>query len=179
LSSAEIDLSKIAIEPLGAQHERLRFNSGNASLDQYIRQQAGQDTRRDLARVWVAVGDENPARILGYFTLSATSVSREDFPNDLGKRLPKYPIPAALVGRLAVDREYAGIGLGRALLGSAIGMLLGVSRTMAFTVVVVDPIDERAAAFYRRFGFQAFGSAHGRMFLSVASQHPQVPDDRR
>jgi GNAT superfamily N-acetyltransferase len=179
LPFAAIDPSRVAIEPLGAQHDRLSFNCGNAALDQYLRQQAGQDIRRDLARIWVAVGDENPARILGYFTLSATSVSREDFPDNLGKRLPKYPIPAALIGRFAIDRDYAGIGLGRALLGRAIGMLLGMSRKMALTVVIVDPIDESAAGFYGRFGFRAFGSAKGRMFLSLATHRAQTADDRR
>lgn len=174
-----IDLTRIAIEPLGAGHHRLSFNCGNALLDQYIRQRAGQDTRRDLARVWVAIDEEQPTKILGFFTLSATSVSQEDLPSDFGKRLPKYPVPAALIGRLAIDREFAGIGLGRALLGRAIGMLLDVSRTIAITVVVVDPIDGSASDFYRRFGFRAFRSAQGRMFLSVATQRPQVPDNRR
>jgi GNAT superfamily N-acetyltransferase len=166
LPFAAIDPGKIAVVPLGAGHDRLNFNCGNASLDQYLGQQAGQDNRRDLARVWVAVGDDNPATILGYFTLSATSVSREGFPEDLGKRLPKYPIPAALIGRLAIDRSHAGMGL-------------GACRTIALTVVVVDPIDGRTAAFYRRFGFTAFGSAQGRMFLTIAAHRPQGPDDRR
>jgi GNAT superfamily N-acetyltransferase len=179
LPFAAIDPGKIAVVPLGAGHDRLNFNCGNASLDQYLGQQAGQDNRRDLARVWVAVGDDNPATILGYFTLSATSVSREGFPEDLGKRLPKYPIPAALIGRLAIDRSHAGMGLGGALLGRAIAMLLGACRTIALTVVVVDPIDGRTAAFYRRFGFTAFGSAQGRMFLTIAAHRPQGPDDRR
>jgi GNAT superfamily N-acetyltransferase len=179
LASAAIDPSKIVIEPLGAAHDRMGFNCGNPSLDHYIRQQAGQDIRRDLARVWVAVNDEHPARILAYFTLSATSVSREDLPEDVGRRLPKYPIPAALIGRLAIDSSHAGRGLGRALLGRAIRVLLEVSRTMAITVVVVDPIHERAAAFYRRFGFGAFDSARGRMFLAIATERPRDPDDRR
>ena len=99
------DPSRIAVEPLGAHHDRLGFSCGNASLDQFIRQQAGQDTRRDLTRVWVAVDIERPTRILGFFTLSATLVSRDDLSEDVARRLPKYPIPAALIGRLAAQLD--------------------------------------------------------------------------
>lgn len=164
------DPSRTAVEPLSVHHDRDDFSCGNASLDHYIRKQAGQDSRRDLTRVWVAVDTERPTRIIGFFTLSATSVSRDDFPEDVGRRLPKYPIPAVLIGRFAVDLEYARKGLGRALLGRAISLVLGVIRTLAVAVVVVDPIDQTATAFYERFGFKALHSAGGRMFLTVSSQ---------
>ncbi len=107
------------IQPLGAHHDRLSFACGEPSLDNYIRRQATQDIRRHIARVFVAT-DADPAAILGFYTLSATVVEARTLPPDLARRLPKYPLPAALIGRLAVDNRYQGQDLGQYLLMDAL-----------------------------------------------------------
>jgi GNAT superfamily N-acetyltransferase len=154
----------VRIEPLVPGHDRAAFSCGNAVLDRYLREQATQDSRRNVARVFVAVTPDRPERIAGYFTLSATSVAASDLAPELAKRLPRYPIPAALIGRLAVDRSFGRRGLGSILVADAIGKAMAAMETLAITVVVVDPIDEDARAFYAAFGFRELEGQQRRMF---------------
>ncbi len=151
--------ASVRIEPLGPGHDRKSFACGNASLDRYIREQAGQDIRRGIASVFVAVALDQPERIFGYFALSAESVAPADLPPETARKLPRLPIPAALIGRLAVDRDFQKRGLGPILLAAA--------ETVAMTVVVVDPIDDAARSFYTAFGFRSLQGPERRMFLTL------------
>ena len=157
----------VRIEPLGSGHDRAAFNCGNQSLDRYIRTQASQDIRRGIARVFVAVMPEEPTRIAGFFTLSAAWVVASDLPVEVAKRLPRHPIPAALVGRLAVDSSFARRGLGSILLADAVKKTMAAAETVAMTVVIVDPIDDDARAFYAAFGFRSLQGPRQQMFLTL------------
>jgi GNAT superfamily N-acetyltransferase len=157
----------VRIAPLAPQHDRAAFRCGNDSLDRYLREQATQDTRRGVARVFVAVMPEQPERIIGFFTLSAASVAASDLPPEVAKRLPRHPIPAALIGRPAVDETMARRGLGGILLADAVKKTMAASETVAMTVVVVDPIDAVARAFYAAFGFHSLHGPQRRMFLAL------------
>jgi GNAT superfamily N-acetyltransferase len=159
--------ASVRIEALGANHDRKSFACGNATLDRYIREQATQDIRRGIASVFVAVGVDQPARILGYFTLSAESVAPANLPTETAKKLPRIPIPAALIGRLAIDREFQRRRLGSILLADAIQKAIAAADTVAMTVVVVDPIDDAARAFYAAFGFISLQGPERRMFLAL------------
>lgn len=103
----------IRIEPLGSIHDKVGFACGKQPLDRYIRTQAAQDVRRGIASVFVAAVPDRPDRILGSFTLSAAAVIPSDLPSEVAKRLPRHAIPAALIGRLAVDESVAGRGSAR------------------------------------------------------------------
>lgn len=100
----------LRIEPLASHHDRRAFDCGGAALNRYLHEQSAQDMRRATARVFVAVPIDGAQRILGFYTLSATLVMTAHLPQDLARRLPRYPLPAALLGRLAVDRTVAGRG---------------------------------------------------------------------
>jgi GNAT superfamily N-acetyltransferase len=141
------------IEPLGA-HDRSAFACGAAPLDRYLREQASQDVKRLLASCFVAV--------------AATSVQAGDLPPEILKRLPRYPIlPAALIGRLAVDQRFHHKGLGSALLAdAALRVLKGDVKAFA---ILVDAKDESAVAFYRLQGFQPFASRPFSLFLPLAT----------
>lgn len=154
------------IEPLARHHDRDGFTCGEPALDAYLRRQAAQDVRRRVARVFVAVGDE-PRKILGYYSLSATSFDRAELPPAAAKRLPHYPVPAAVIGRLAVDLVCQGRGLGELLLLDAVRRVLRAGAALAVYAVVVDAKNERARAFYRRFGFRPFASLPRRLFLPL------------
>ncbi len=164
--------SSVRIEPLSSGHDRAAFSCGNESLDRYLRTQASQDTRRGVARVFVAVMPEEPKRIAGFFTLSAAWVVASDLPPEVGKRLPRHPIPAALVGRLAVDAGFARRGLGSILLADAVKKTIAAAETVAMTVVIVDPIDDAARAFYGALGFRSLQGPQQRMFLTLPRGHP-------
>ena len=106
--------------------------------------------------------------ILGYYTLSSYGIDVGELPADVAKRLPRYPlIPATLLGRLAVDRRRQGQGIGEFLLLDALHRSLVQSAEIAAAAVVVDAIDAGAAKFYQHFGFVAFPSMAGRLFLPM------------
>jgi len=163
------------IEPLGA-HDRSAFCCGSPPLDRYLREQASQDVKRLMASCFVVVATATK-EIAGYYTLAATSVPANDLPPDVLKRLPRYPIlPAALVGRLAVDLHFHGKGLGSALLAdAALRVLKGDVKAFA---LIVEAKDDNASAFYRRQGFQPFVSRPHSLFLPLgtikkaAASHP-------
>jgi len=156
-----------SIQPLTSARERSAFSSGEPSLDRYLHQKAGQDIRRDVARVYVCVSPSAPARIAGYYTLSAASIERATLPEQRAKRLPPYPVPAALLGRLAVASSAQGKGLGGLLLADALQRIDDSSRALAIHALIVDALNEAAAAFYRRHGFQPFPNTSLRLFLPL------------
>jgi ribosomal protein S18 acetylase RimI-like enzyme len=156
--------ARFVIEPLGA-HDRAAFCSGVAALDKYLGERASQDAKRLIASCFVAV-DGDTRRIAGYCTLAATSIPIIDIASETLKRLPRYPtLPAALVGRLAVDRQYHRKGLGSAMLADA-ALRVIKSEVKAFALVV-DAKDEGALAFYRAFGFVQFFSRPLSLYLPI------------
>lgn len=157
---------RLVIEPLGPQHDRDSFMCGEPAVDDYLRRRASQDTRRRVARVFVAVGAA-PEEIAGYYTLSAASFEKDELPAGIARRLPHYPVPAVVVGRLAVSRSFQGRGLGETLLLDAVRRVVRASATIAAYAVVVDAKNEAGPAFYERYGFQPFPSTRHRLFLPL------------
>jgi ribosomal protein S18 acetylase RimI-like enzyme len=156
----------LVIEPLGSQHDRADFSCGEPALDGYLQRQASQDIRRRVAQVFVALGDA-PGKITGYYSLSATTFDKDELPTAHAKRLPHYPVPAAVLGRLAIDRTRQGQGLGELLLLDAIRRVIWASTTLAVHAVIVDSKNERAQAFYERYGFRPFITEPRRLFLPL------------
>ena len=164
----------LVVEPLGSHHYRASFSCGEPALDNYLRRQASQDERRRVARIFVAVGDA-PGNIAGYYSLSAASFGKDDLPPDVARRLPHYPVPAAVLGRLAVDRRYQGQGLGETLLLDAIYRVVRASATIAVYAVIVDAKNERGRTFYERYGFRAFAGLPRRLFLPLETVQKLEP----
>ena len=118
----------------------------------------------------------DPRRIIGYYTLSAGTIELKDLPEDVARRLPRYPmLPAVLIGRLAVDREFAGQGWGKVLLVDALRRSLAQSRQIAAMAVLVDAQDDAARAFYRRFGLQRLIDHPSRLFLPMKTIEQAFP----
>ena len=156
------------VEPLGKQHDRSTSSCGVASLDRYLREQAGQDARRRVAAPFVLCEDKSHA-VLGYSTLSALSIDVRAWPEDVAKELPRYPVvPATLLGRLAIDARLRGRGAGEHLLMDALRRALEASREVASVAVVVDAKDDGAVSFYARYGFISFADQPYRLFLPMA-----------
>lgn len=146
-------MSIYAIRPLDATIAATAFDCGEALLNDYLRRYARQDVRRGVARAFVATPTEAPERVAGFFTLSAASVQAETLPDASRKKLPRYPVPMALLGRLAVDREFQGKGLGSIMLADACRKVNAAAQTLAVAGIVVDAKTPAAADFYRHFGF--------------------------
>ncbi len=158
----------IVIAPLERRHDRALFSCGVEQLDEYLKRRASQDVRRRVARVFVAT-DEMSDRVLGFYSLSALAIDVSSLPPRQARRLPRHPIPAALIGRLAVDRMVQGRGLGRLLLADAVQRTLGVSDQIAIHALVVDAKNDAAREFYLAFGFLPFPDRPERLFLPLAS----------
>ena len=162
---------RFRIGPLDAEVDTAAFRCGKAPLDQYIRRYASQDARRGVARVFVATPEIEPHRPAGFFTLSAGSVGCADLPEPLARKLPRYPVPVALIGRLAVDAGFQKQGLGSILLADACLKVARASAVLAVAGIVVDAKDGEAEVFYRHFGFVPLPGQPGRLLLP-ASQFP-------
>ena len=90
-------------------------------------------------------------------------------PAVLAKKLPQYPLPAVLLGRLAVDTQFQGQGLGKLLLVDALKRALAASQSIAVHAMVVDAKDAQAKSFYEKFGFIASSDLPLRLFLPLKS----------
>lgn len=159
----------LLIEPLNPSHERTDFDCGVESLNRYIKKQAGQDVKRGISRMCVAVKPDSPGKVVGYYTLSSLSIELQDLPGNLSKKLSKHPIPAVLVGRLAVIKAAQGCGVGKMLLVDAIKRILAIREEIGVFAVVVDAYDRDAHRFYERFGFVPLTGKPRRLFLLIRS----------
>jgi len=168
----------LKIEPLNSsKHIREDFYCGKDSLDSYIRRQASQDAKKNIARIYVLIDEleeelENhpKTKVLGYYTLSNDTIELEELDKDSAKNLPGYPqLPATLIGRLAVDRNETGKKLGRMLLVDALKKSLAASKDIASVAVVVESIDEQAAEFYLKHGFKRFNLQSTKLYFLTKS----------
>lgn len=156
-----------SIEPLNANHIKKNFSCGKSILDDYIKIQARQDIKRKLSTCFVLTDESK--NVIGYYTLSNTSIERSMLPNEIIKKLPpSYKnLPATLLGRLAVDKKYFGKKLGEFLLIDAMKKsVLVAQESIGSMALIVDPIDEIAIAFYRKYGFLLLPDS-GKMFLPM------------
>ena len=150
---------------LDANHDRKRFNSGSELLDRYFHQQVTQDIRRRVTTCFVAIDHDD--HVAGYYTLASANILLADLPDNLSKKLPRYPtVPAVRMGRMAVDCQYKGQGLGGALLADA--LLRSARSEIAAYALIVDAKDHVAVEFYRHHGFIVVADAPMTLFLPLA-----------
>jgi ribosomal protein S18 acetylase RimI-like enzyme len=147
----------VFVERLQRGHRRDSFFCGEPTLDDWFRRVAGQaDRRHDSARVFVLVDDEVEAgnRPIGYYALSAHAIDIDLAPPSVSTgHPPNRAMGAALIARLAVDLTCQGRRLGEALLADAVRQVVAANEHVATPILVVDALHDRAAAFYRRYGF--------------------------
>jgi GNAT superfamily N-acetyltransferase len=155
-------------EPLTKTHDRTSFRCGIVPLDVYLQQLARKDVERRVAAAFVMVDDAAPATIVGYYTLSAFAVEIAELPEMLQKKLPRYPrLPATLLGRLARDERFQ--GMGHLLLMDALARAYRQSAQVASLAVVADAKNDAALSFYRKFGFAPLGHSANRVFLPMGT----------
>lgn len=155
------------IRPLDDAANTTGFECGEPALDAYLQRYATQDIKRRVARVFIATPEDRQHEIAGFYTLSAASIDAETLPEKWRKKLPRYPVPVALLGRLAVSQSFQGQGLGAILLADACKRVLAASETLAVTAIIVDAKSPNAAAFYQHFGFIELPGQIGRWMLPM------------
>jgi len=155
----------LRIEPISKSHNRQEFKCKKHSLTEYLLRHARRNDEKNISKTFVAVNNEN--RILAYYSLCTSSIEFEELPDNLSRKLPRYPVPAALITRLAVESSLEGHGLGPELLVDALKQILSVSKKLAIKVVLVDAIDEEAKGFYLHYGFIELPGHDLKLFLPI------------
>lgn len=147
-------------------HQKAKFSSGKAMLDNYIQKQARQDVKGKVTACFVLSDDDGT--IKGYYTLSNGSIPRSQLPESIIKQLPKYKdLPITLLGRLAIDNKFQGQKLGKLLLIDALKRSYdAASGSTASMAIIVDPIDQDATDFYTKYGFISLPD-NTRMFIPM------------
>jgi GNAT superfamily N-acetyltransferase len=149
-------------------HRVDQFRCGEATLDRWLIAYAGQNQQRDAARTFVTTKPDG--KVAGYYTLVAAQVEHEQATSSVRQGLSRhFPIPVALIARLAVTGQHQGAGLGRSLLLDALQRVLRASDQLAVRAVTVDALHDRAASFYHRFGFEPSPLAPRTLMISLDS----------
>lgn len=159
-------MSNLVSSSLAPYHARSSFRCGVPELDEYLQRQASQDVRRNVAAVYVLADQSRPSEIIGYYTLSSYAIETAGLPDQFQRKLPRYPlIPATLIGRLARDARFP--GMGSQLLADALQRILNHSREIGSAAVVVDVKNDAARRFYLKHGFLSFREVSKRLFLPI------------
>lgn len=151
------------------------FRCGKHPLDDFFARHALGNDRAGICRVYVLRRREmdaaNLPAVLGFYTLSMASVTADSLSPVLREKLPRYPLPVALIGRLAVDQRAQGMRLGQVILMDALKRVLDAADLVGCMGVIVDAKDDGAERFYAKYDFETI-SAEGwphRMFLPGAT----------
>lgn len=140
--------------PIAAGDKLSAFHSGEDSSDAWLRGRARSNEKAGASRTSVCVtkGDQ---RVAGYYCLSSSALERDDGPPALTDKMPTS-VPVVLLGRLAVDRDFQGMGLGFSLLQHATLRALDAAETIGIRAILVHALREDVVTLYERFGFTRF-----------------------
>lgn len=136
--------------PLQPEHELEEFSSGIEPLDTRLKQRARSNEAGGASRTYVVC---RATRVVGYYSLAAGSVLHHAATGRVRRNMPD-PVPAALLGRLAIDREWQGRGIGAALLQDAVLRVVGAAESIGVRAILVHANSEEAKAFYQHWGLR-------------------------
>jgi GNAT superfamily N-acetyltransferase len=141
-------------EPVDTKrHRRDDFDCGEPILDEWLRRYAGQNRRGNTAATWVIA--DTKGFVVAYATLSMTGIDISAAPTVIARLAPN-PVPALLLGRLAVDRRYSNLGVGTALVAHALATAAELNESVACRAVVVTALTEPTLTWWERLGFHRF-----------------------
>jgi predicted N-acetyltransferase YhbS len=151
--------------PLTANHLVTDFDCGVDSLNEWLGRRAWKNQTIDVSRTFVVTDGDI---VVGYYCLSSAAIDRIGLPKARQRNMPD-PIPAALIGRLAVDRRYQGQKIGVSLLQDAICRIVTASKSVGMAYILVHALDDGAKRFYEINGFVAIPERPLTLFLPVAT----------
>ena len=150
--------------PLAGSHDRQAFDCGRQELNDWLQQVARQHQEKGLSKTFVSFRDDAPTLICGYYALTLAELENQHLPAAWRKKLPRR-IPGVRLGRLAVDKQYQGKGLGELLLVDALTRAQRIVTEAGGVGLFVDAVDEQAAGYYSRFGFEVSPDNSRLLFL--------------
>ena len=157
-----------AIEPISKRHDRKHFDCGEESLNDYLKRYARQNAEMGIGKTYVAVRPPSVG-VVGFYTLSTGSIEFDALPPEAARRLPKYPVPTAHLGRLAVDNTEQGRGLGGILLYDALERAAKAAEQIGIFAVTVEALHRQARDFYLRHGFHPLQHDELHLYLAVGT----------
>jgi ribosomal protein S18 acetylase RimI-like enzyme len=158
--------AKWVVEELSAQYDRSAFSCGHDSLDEFLKNYAGQNQKSGVSRTFI-VRRPDEQLVIGYYSISAGSVVFDNLSEQHRKRLPRYPVPVAHLGRLAVDRTAQGQGLGEYLLIDAFRRIQIAAESIGIHAIEVVAIDDAAKRFYLKYGFTELRDDPHHLYMSM------------
>ncbi|HUW40508.1 MAG TPA: GNAT family N-acetyltransferase [Rectinemataceae bacterium] len=158
---------KFSLVPVSKALQKVPFDCGYPVLNEYFRLYALKNDRLSIGKTFVAVDEDEG--VVGYMTLASAQVEARSLPEAMRAKLPRYPVPAFRIAKLAIDTRFQGAGAGSWLLRQALEKALSVSAEVGLYAVIVDTIDEKAKGFYRKYGFEAFSEYPLTLFLPLAT----------
>jgi predicted N-acetyltransferase YhbS len=138
--------------PLTSADDRQTFDCGRESLNAWFRRNAWRNQQADVSRVSL-ICDVQTGAIAGYVSLSASSIERAHLPRSSQRNRPN-PVPALLLGQLAVDLRYQGRGIAESLLFFALTTAVRVAEEIGCFCVITHPLDDGVRGFYGKYGFE-------------------------
>lgn len=141
-----------APEALRPDHRLDGFDCGRPTLDTWLIRHALQAQSSGSARTWIVA---EATRVVGFYSLAVGQIDTTEAPERVAKGMGRYPIPVVILARLAVSSADQGRGIGAALLQDAVRRTVAIAEEAGVRAMLTHPIDEAAASFYRRFGFEA------------------------
>jgi len=137
--------------PLSLHHYTEDFQSGEDSLDSWLHERAMDNMQMGASRTYVICSSESH-RVIGYYALCMGHILGSEVTSSMRRNMPRY-IPAVILGRLAIDKDWQGRGLGKALLQDAVQKAVRASLEISARLVIVHAISLQAEAFYTHHGF--------------------------
>jgi len=157
---------KWIFSPLNDSLSREEFDCGNERLNEYLKKYAYQNHKKNISKTYVAT-EVNKNKIVGYYTINNAQFNFIYLPPSYKKNLPRYPVPAMRICRLAVDRSVQRRGLGGQLLVEALLEALSLSKTIGIYAVIVDAKNEESIKFYKHYGFISFLDDPCHLFIPI------------
>ena len=153
--------------PIDKKYHRDAFDCGYLVLNDSLKKYARQNHNKGIAKTFVAIPASGSLKIDGYYTVNSSIIEYQYLPDSYQRKLPAYPIPAVLIGKLAVDNLVKGQGLGRELLVNALMRAVRASQEIGIFAVRVDAIDIQAKEFYLKHEFIPFQDKEISLFLPM------------
>lgn len=150
-SSSSSSSSVTAPEALNVSHSFTKFDCGNVTLNNWLKERALKNESSGASRTYVICHQNH---VIGYYTLATGAVHHVEAPGRVRRNMPD-PIPVMVLGRLAVDCQWQKKGLGQDLLSDAVKRTLQVATIVGIRAIVVHAISDQAKKFYQQFGFQS------------------------
>ena len=157
----------LTLAPILKALQKAPFDCGNSVLNDYFRFYAFKNNQLSIGKTFTALDDFGA--VTGYMTLSNAQIEIDLLPDTLRAKLPRYPVPAFRIGKLAVDLRCQGAVVGAWLLRAALEKALSVSTSVGIYAIIADTIDEKAKTFYLKYGFIAFVEHPLTLFLPLAT----------